>query len=471
MSIVCKINGKNTEIHGHPDRRVVDILREDLALTGTKEGCGAGECGACTILVDGEPRLSCLMMAAQLQDKAITTIEGIGESESLHPVQEAFVEHGAVQCGFCTPGMVLSAVHLLSHHPEPDRNRIRRALSGNLCRCTGYIKIVDAVEAAARDMANIDFKIKILGALSVGDDRKRSIPYLLPQSLCDLWGMMRAFPDAAVYAGGTDLLVKIRSGSIPPKNLICLERIQDLKGVVDHGNRLVILAATSFSQLLQEPAITKHLPILAEAIACLGSPLIRNMGTIGGNICTASPAGDTLAPLYALNARVELASEAGVRSLPIDQFILGPGQTVRKTGEILSAIHVEKPHPEAIQHFEKVGRRNALACSLASMAAIIRLSDDGIVMAASLAWGSVGPTVITCPEAVDRLVGQPLSADRLAEAAAIVKKAVCPITDIRATADYRRTVAGNLLLRLCDQSICCMGRRGVNGYVQKECPA
>jgi carbon-monoxide dehydrogenase small subunit len=131
---------------------VVDILREDLGLTGTKEGCGAGECGACTILVDGEPRLSCLMMAAQLQDKAVTTIEGIGDSNSLHPVQEAFVEQGAVQCGFCTPGMVLSAVHLLERQPVPDRNRIRVALSGNLCRCTGYVKIVDAVEAAARAM-------------------------------------------------------------------------------------------------------------------------------------------------------------------------------------------------------------------------------------------------------------------------------------------------------------------------------
>ncbi len=153
MSIICKINGNDTEIQGASDRRVVDVLREDLGLTGTKEGCGAGECGACTILVDGEPRLSCLMMAVQLQDKAVTTIEGIGESEVLHPVQEAFVEQGAVQCGFCTPGMVLSAVNLLSLHPEPDRNRIRRALSGNLCRCTGYVKIVDAVEAAARAMA------------------------------------------------------------------------------------------------------------------------------------------------------------------------------------------------------------------------------------------------------------------------------------------------------------------------------
>ncbi len=153
MSINCKINGKNTEIPGPLDRRVVDVLREDLGLTGTKEGCGAGECGACTILVDGEPRLSCLMMAAQLQDKAIITIEGIGEPEALHPVQEAFVEQGAVQCGFCTPGMVLSAVHLLRCHPKPDRNEIRRALSGNLCRCTGYVKIVDAVEAAARTVA------------------------------------------------------------------------------------------------------------------------------------------------------------------------------------------------------------------------------------------------------------------------------------------------------------------------------
>jgi xanthine dehydrogenase FAD-binding subunit len=274
---------------------------------------------------------------------------------------------------------------------------------------------------------------------------------LLPRSLNELWGVMRDFPEAVLYAGGTDLLVKIRSGSIPEKDLICLERIAALKGVADHGDRVVIFACTTFSQLLDEPAITKHLPVLAKSIASLGSPLIRNMGTIGGNICTASPAGDTLAPLYALNAKVELSSEAGVRRLPISRFILGPGQTLLGHGEILSAIHIEKPHPEAIQHFEKVGRRNALACALASLAAIFRLTDDGIVLAASLAWGSVGPTVITCPEAADRLINQPLSLERLTEAAAIVQKAVCPITDIRATADFRRAVAANLLLRLCNQ--------------------
>lgn len=262
---------------------------------------------------------------------------------------------------------------------------------------------------------------------------------LLPRSLNDLWSVMRDLPKAAIYAGSTDLLVKMRSGSIPPKDLICLERIEALKGVVDHGDRLVILAATTFSQLLQDPAISSHLPVLAKAIACLGSPLVRNMGTIGGNVCTASPAGDTLAPLYVLNARVELASETGVRSLPISQFILGPGQTLLETGEILSAIHIEKPHPEAIQHFEKIGRRNAMACSLASMAAILRLTYDGTVQAASLAWGSVGPTVITCPEASDRLIGQQLSIDRLTEAAAIVRKAVC--TPLRTFGPQRTTAA------------------------------
>ena len=136
------------------DRRVIDILREDLNLTGTKEGCGAGECGGCTILVDGESRLSCLMLAAQLEGRSVTTIEGIASEDRLHPLQEAFVEHGAVQCGFCIPGMVLSAVDLLQRNPNPTRMEIRQGLSGNLCRCTGYQKIVDAVKAAARKIGS-----------------------------------------------------------------------------------------------------------------------------------------------------------------------------------------------------------------------------------------------------------------------------------------------------------------------------
>lgn len=152
MKVSFELNGKETRIETPSERRVVDILREDFHLTGTKEGCGAGECGACTILVDGESRLSCLMVAAQLEGRKVTTIEGLAEGERLHPIQHAFVELGAVQCGFCTPGMVLAAIDLLKKNPDPTRLEIREGISGNLCRCTGYQKIVDAVEAAARRM-------------------------------------------------------------------------------------------------------------------------------------------------------------------------------------------------------------------------------------------------------------------------------------------------------------------------------
>jgi len=150
MKISFLLNNRELSIDVPSDRRVVDILREDLASTGTKEGCGAGECGACTILVNGESRLSCLMLAAQLVGCSVTTIEGIAAGDALHPVQEAFVEQGAVQCGFCTPGMVLATLDLLRRHPGPDRSAIRQGLSGNLCRCTGYQKIIDAVERVAQ---------------------------------------------------------------------------------------------------------------------------------------------------------------------------------------------------------------------------------------------------------------------------------------------------------------------------------
>ncbi len=152
MRLSFLLNGKETRVEVPPDRKFVDVLRYDLGVTGTKECCGAGECGACTILVDGRARLSCLMAAAQLQGRSVKTIEGLGTNGSLHPVQEAFIEYGAVQCGFCTPGVVLAAVHLLERNPDPTREQIREGLSGNLCRCSGYMKIVDAVEAAARKM-------------------------------------------------------------------------------------------------------------------------------------------------------------------------------------------------------------------------------------------------------------------------------------------------------------------------------
>ncbi|MDR3641971.1 MAG: (2Fe-2S)-binding protein [Humidesulfovibrio sp.] len=153
MKLSFILNGATVRLDAEPDRRAVDLLREELGALDVKEGCGTGECGACSVLVDGVQKLSCLMLAAQLEGRTVVTAAGLGTAEKPHPVQRAFAEHGAVQCGFCTPGMAVAAAGLLAENPAPAREDIRRAVSGNLCRCTGYVKIIDAVEAAARELA------------------------------------------------------------------------------------------------------------------------------------------------------------------------------------------------------------------------------------------------------------------------------------------------------------------------------
>ncbi|AGW14209.1 (2Fe-2S)-binding protein [Megalodesulfovibrio gigas] len=156
MPISFLLNGRPVRLDVAPGRRALDVLREDLGLIATREGCGSGECGACTVLVDGETRLSCLMLAVQLDGRKVTTAEGLGSPASPHPLQTAFAEHGAVQCGYCSPGMTLAAAALLARNPSPCRAEVREALAGNLCRCTGYVKIVDAVMAAAETMRDED---------------------------------------------------------------------------------------------------------------------------------------------------------------------------------------------------------------------------------------------------------------------------------------------------------------------------
>lgn len=150
MKLRFRLNGREVAVDVHPGRRLLDLLRDDLGLTGTKEGCGEGECGACTVIVDGKPRLSCLTAAIQVEGKEVLTVEGLARAGKLHPLQEAFVETAGVQCGFCTPGLLLASYALLQENPQPTRDEIREYLSGNLCRCTGYAQVVEAVERAAR---------------------------------------------------------------------------------------------------------------------------------------------------------------------------------------------------------------------------------------------------------------------------------------------------------------------------------
>jgi CO/xanthine dehydrogenase FAD-binding subunit len=270
----------------------------------------------------------------------------------------------------------------------------------------------------------------------------------LPTNLHELWRELDRKPSALLYAGGTDLLVRLRQQPDQDRDLICLERLSSLKRIELRGDEIFMGAGCTHAQLLESPLIRRRLPVLAQALCLLGSPLIRNVATIGGNIVTASPAGDTLPPLYALDASVEIISPGLTKRMAIKDFIKGPGQTALLPGQVLSGVAVKPPPAPAIHHFEKVGQRAALAISIASLAALVQVDTAGIVLEARLAWGSVGPTVITCRAAGEALRGRRLSRDSLSQAAALAKEAGSPIDDIRASAAYRRKVAGNLLLRL-----------------------
>ncbi len=275
---------------------------------------------------------------------------------------------------------------------------------------------------------------------------------LLPRTLDDLWEIFHAEPELHLYAGGTDLLVKLRSQpplpSGSPSPLVCLERIDGLKGIYEEDGLVCIRACTTHSEIMKDPVIRQHFPVLTKVLSLLGSPHIRNMGTIGGNICTASPAGDTLTPLYTLGASVEARSCDSGRLMPLKSFILGPGSVALQQGEILYGIWIKKDHDFNIHHFEKIGQRKALAIAIASMAALIKLSGEGTIEKIRLAWGSVAPTVAVSHTIEDALTGKPLTENVLRDAMPLVTDALSPIDDVRASAGYRRRVATNLLLRL-----------------------
>ncbi len=274
---------------------------------------------------------------------------------------------------------------------------------------------------------------------------------LTPRELPELFAALQE-PDAQPLAGGTDLLVRLRAsqktGRAIPKALVRLDGIAELRGVGQEADGALRLgAACTHAELLAHPLVRRELPELAAALAELGSPPIRNMGTLGGNVCTASPAGDCLPPLYALGAEVELVSQAGTRRMALAEFITGPGRTELAPGEVLAAVLARPAGGFQVRHFEKVGRRGALAVAVVSLAALLRL-ERGRVAEARLAWGSVGPTIWRCPEAEAALIGRKPTLTALSAAAVLVRENVRPIDDVRASADYRRQVAGNLLLRL-----------------------
>lgn len=271
---------------------------------------------------------------------------------------------------------------------------------------------------------------------------------LLPATLQELWEIYDVCPQGVLMAGGTDLLVRLRKEAVQPPLLICLEKIAELQVIRDEGARFFLGAGVTHQKLLSAEAIADKLPLLPTAAGQLGSPPIRHSGTIGGNLCSASPAGDLLPALYLLDGVVEIRGKNSARSLPMADFILGPGKTALHPGEIVTGVTVAAPPAGAASAYYKVGKRKALAIAVVSLAAVWSVARDGKIADIKLAWGSVGPTVIRLPEVEGLLAGKALSTETLQQAAQMVYSRLTPIDDLRASAEYRRKVAGNLLLKL-----------------------
>jgi xanthine dehydrogenase small subunit len=435
VEVAVIVNRRPVRRRVRADQRLLDMLRDDLRLTGAKEGCGKGECGACTVLVDGQAVDSCLLMAYQADGAVVETIEGLGGAGALHPLQQSFIDQGGVQCGICIPGMILAAKALLDQRPRASEEEVRQGLAGNLCRCTGYTKILAAVAHAATS----------LGPAAPPRDIAPAAPrYFRPRSLEEALEILaQRAEEVRPVAGGTDILVRAKDGTADRGALFDLTAVEELRGIEDRDDHVWIGAASTHTEMMRSALVAQAAPALPAACAVIGGPQIRNRGTLGGNLANASPAADTVPPLYAADAVVELASVSQRREVPIAEFFLGPRQSVLARDELILGVRV--PRRDGVRAaFLRLGQRQAQAISKVSIAVAMSFRG-GRPDFVRVALGAVAPTVIRAPRTEKALLDGGWTGLQLAKEA--VRAEVRPISDLRSTAEYRREMAAVLLER------------------------
>jgi len=416
-------------------------------LTGTKEGCAEGECGACAVVLvrpNGEGRAcyvavnSCLVPWSSVADQEILTVEDLAPNGQLHPVQQAMVQFAGSQCGYCTPGFVMSM--FAEYYREGRRAFDPESISGNLCRCTGYRPIRDAM-ASLGAPASTDPFLQRLGKPALARKTLENKDFVRPQSLVEVFEVQRARPTAKLISGGTDLVVEMNQRNTKFEGLISLENVQDLRAFEDRDDAVEIGAALTLNEI--EERLQGSLPIMEELFRLFSSRLIRNRATLGGNVMNASPIGDGPSVLLALGARARIVASSGERIVPLDEVFVDYRKTSLALGEVLRSILIPKPFP-SIARFYKVSKRVLDDISTVAMAVTVWLDGDR-VSNARIAYGGVAKTPVRAPAAEKALVGQAWSAHSLQAAKKTVAGVFKPIDDHRGSAAYRQAMAVNLL--------------------------
>ncbi|WP_309084719.1 xanthine dehydrogenase small subunit [Chelativorans sp.] len=448
-----------------PDQTLLDYLRLDRRLMGTKEGCAEGDCGACTALVgrlaDGklvyEGVNACIRFLASLDGCHVVTVEHLKRPDGLlHPVQQAMVDHHGSQCGFCTPGFVMSLYGLWMNNPQPGDRAIEKALQGNLCRCTGYESIMRAARAipaygdARSDPLALEREALKTALLAMKDGARVEIGagrdrLVIPASLDDLAAVLEAEPKATIVAGSTDVGLWVTKFMREIAPVVFIGGLEELRTIAENDGTITIGAGVSYSEAFE--ALAPRVPALGRLIDRIGGDQIRNMGTIGGNIANGSPIGDTPPPLIALGATLTLRKGNTRRTIPLEDFFIAYGKQDRQPGEFVEAVHVPLPDPDTRFAAWKITKRRDEDITAVLGAFAVKMAADGTVASARIAYGGMAATPKRAKAVEAELLGRPWTEATIENALSAYGQDFTPISDMRASAEYRMLAARNLLRR------------------------